>query len=61
MKRLKMSGPMDWIKKVKVCFYIAQKPVRWSAQSALHFSSPGGLREIKRSGCLAIHQWLSVH
>ena len=24
-------------KKVKVCFYIAQYPVRWTAQSALHF------------------------
>ena len=23
--------------KVKVCFYIAQYPVRWTAQSALHF------------------------
>ena len=29
------------VKKVKVCFYIAQYPVRWTAQSALHFSSPG--------------------
>ena len=28
-------------KKVKVCFYIAQYPVRWTAQSALHLSSPG--------------------
>ena len=27
--------------KVKVCFYIAQYPVRWTAQSALHFSSTG--------------------
>ena len=27
--------------KAKVCFYIAQYPVRWTAQSALHFSSPG--------------------
>ena len=26
---------------VKVCFYIAHYPVRWTAQSALHFSSPG--------------------
>ena len=28
--------------KVKVCFYniIAQYPVRWTVQSALHFSSP---------------------
>ena len=25
----------------KVCFYIAQYPVRWTAQSALHFPSPG--------------------
>ena len=25
----------------KVCFYIAQYLVRWTAQSALHFSSPG--------------------
>ena len=24
-------------KKVKVCLYIAQYPVRWTAQSALHF------------------------
>ena len=28
-------------KKVMVCFYIAQYPVRWTSQSALHFSSPG--------------------
>ena len=29
------------IKGIKVCFfYIAQYPVRWTAQSALHFSSP---------------------
>ena len=27
--------------KKKVCFYIAQYPVRWTAQSASHFSSPG--------------------
>ena len=27
--------------KVKVCFYIAQYPVCWTAQSALHFSSTG--------------------
>ena len=26
--------------KRKVCFYIAQYPVHWTAQSALHFSSP---------------------
>ena len=26
---------------VKVCFYIALYPVRWTAQSASHFSSPG--------------------
>ena len=25
-------------KKLKVCFYIAQYPVRWTAQSALHFT-----------------------
>ncbi len=25
-------------KKVKVCFYIAQYPVRWTTQTALHFS-----------------------
>ena len=29
------------VKKVKICFYIAQYPVRWTAQSSLHFSSPG--------------------
>ena len=28
-------------KKVKVCFYIGQYPVRWTAQSASHLSSPG--------------------
>ena len=28
------------MKEVKVCIYIAQYPVRWTAQSALHFSSP---------------------
>ena len=27
--------------KVEVCFYIAQYPVSWTAQSAFHFSSPG--------------------
>ena len=27
--------------KVKVCFHIAQYPVRWTAQRALHFSFPG--------------------
>ena len=27
-------------KKVKVCFYIASYPVRWTAQSSLQFSSP---------------------
>ena len=26
---------------LKVCFYIAQYPVRWTAQTALHSSSPG--------------------
>ena len=26
---------------VKVCFYIAQYPVHWTAQRALHLSSPG--------------------
>ena len=26
------------LKKVKVCFYIAQYPVRWTTQTALHFS-----------------------
>ena len=26
-----------YLKKVKVCFYIAQYPVRWSAQRSLHF------------------------
>ena len=25
--------------RVKVCFYIAQYPVRWTAQSALHFTT----------------------
>ena len=25
-------------KKVKVCFYVAQHPVRWTAQNALHFT-----------------------
>ena len=29
------------VKKVNVCFYIAQCPVSWTAQSALHFPSPG--------------------
>ena len=32
---------MSTYKKVKVCFYIAQYPVRWTAQSALRFSYPG--------------------
>ena len=27
-------------KKVNVCFYIAQYPVGWAGQSALHFASP---------------------
>ena len=29
------------VKKVKVCFYIAQYPLHGTAQSALHLSSPG--------------------
>ena len=29
------------IKTSKVCFYIAQYPVRWTAQSTLHLCSPG--------------------
>ena len=29
------------LKKIRVCLYIVQYPVRCIAQSALHFSSPG--------------------
>ena len=48
----------------KVCFYIAQYPVRWTAQSALHFTpgrpvhscnnsaSPGSILAITREGLL---------
>ena len=32
---------INYMVKVKVCFHIAQYPVRWTAQSALHFSSTG--------------------
>ena len=35
------SKILSAVKKVNVCFNIAQYPVRWTAQSALHFSSPG--------------------
>ena len=34
------SEPFNLKVKVKVCFYIAQYPVHWTAQSALH-SPPG--------------------
>ena len=34
-------GPLLFILVKRVCFYIAQYPVRWTAQSALHVSSPG--------------------
>ena len=29
------------LREKKVCFYIAQYPVRWTAHGSLHFSSPG--------------------
>ena len=32
--------PVKKGKDLYICFYIAQYPVRWTAQSALHFSSP---------------------
>ena len=36
-----MNEAQTLCKKGKGSFYIAQYPVRWTAQSALHFSSPG--------------------
>ena len=33
------SGFFVGSKKVKVCFYMAQYPIHWTAQSALHFTS----------------------
>ena len=34
------SRSLECASKVKVCFYIVQYPVRWTTQSAVHFSSP---------------------
>ena len=40
LKKLDRGGWVGW-KKGTGSFYIAQYPVRWTAQSALHVSSPG--------------------
>ena len=41
-RRKSLTGSEYFIKKGKGTFYIAQYPVRWTAQSALHFfASPG--------------------
>ena len=39
-KQLNMLKVADQLKKGKGSFYIAQYPVRWTAQSALHFLPP---------------------